>query len=152
EEPGQRDVVGPVAAADGEDLDVVAAEVLGDPVELVDRARLADDAVVAERACEAGGGARVPQGSPAPGVEYDADSRHSELIWPSDPPVVNAKRGSQGDAIELGKMDARAQVEAARRAVLAVPTAPPDLATLVVTGKDRVSWLNGLVTCDLAKR
>ncbi|HLK38486.1 MAG TPA: glycine cleavage T C-terminal barrel domain-containing protein [Polyangiaceae bacterium] len=28
----------------------------------------------------------------------------------------------------------------------------PDLATLVVTGSDRVSWLNGLVTCDLVKR
>jgi folate-binding protein YgfZ len=40
------------------------------------------------------------------------------------------------------------QVEAARRAVLAV--ASPDLATLIVTGKDRVSWLNGLITCDLA--
>ena len=40
------------------------------------------------------------------------------------------------------------QVEAARRAVLAV--ASPELATLIVTGKDRVSWLNGLITCDLA--
>jgi folate-binding protein YgfZ len=40
------------------------------------------------------------------------------------------------------------QVEAARRAILAV--ASPELATLTVTGKDRVSWLNGLVTCDLA--
>jgi len=29
-----------------------------------------------------------------------------------------------------------------------VPT--PELAALVVTGKDRVSWLNGLVTCELA--
>ena len=37
-----------------------------------------------------------------------------------------------------------------RRAVLAVRAA--ELATLVVTGKDRVSWLNGLVTCDLVKR
>ena len=41
------------------------------------------------------------------------------------------------------------QVDAARRAVLALPG--PQLATLVVTGKDRVSWLNGLVTCDLVK-
>jgi len=40
------------------------------------------------------------------------------------------------------------QVEAARRAVLAIPS--PELAGLVVTGVDRVSWLNGLVTCDLA--
>jgi tRNA-modifying protein YgfZ len=41
------------------------------------------------------------------------------------------------------------QVDAARRAVLVLPG--PQLATLVVTGKDRVSWLNGLVTCDLVK-
>jgi folate-binding protein YgfZ len=41
------------------------------------------------------------------------------------------------------------QVDAARRAVLALPGG--GLATLVVTGKDRVSWLNGLVTCDLVK-
>jgi folate-binding protein YgfZ len=48
------------------------------------------------------------------------------------------------------RMEAKAQVEAARRAVLAVRA--EGLATLVVTGKDRVSWLNGLVTCDLVKR
>jgi tRNA-modifying protein YgfZ len=46
--------------------------------------------------------------------------------------------------------DPKRQLDAARRAVLAVPS--PELATLVVTGKDRVSWLNGLVTCDLVKR
>jgi folate-binding protein YgfZ len=40
------------------------------------------------------------------------------------------------------------QVDAARRTVLAVPA--PELAVLAVTGSDRVSWLNGLVTCDLA--
>jgi hypothetical protein len=28
----------------------------------------------------------------------------------------------------------------------------PDLGTLTVSGKDRVAWLNGLVTCDLATR
>lgn len=28
----------------------------------------------------------------------------------------------------------------------------PDLGALVVTGSDRASWLNGLVTCDLVKR
>ena len=28
---------------------------------------------------------------------------------------------------------------------------PADLGTLLVTGKDRVAWLNGLVTCDLAR-
>src|SRR5215471_11490294 len=47
-------------------------------------------------------------------------------------------------------MEARAQVEAARSGALAVPQRGS--ATLVVTGKDRVSWLNGLLTCDLAKR
>jgi folate-binding protein YgfZ len=47
-------------------------------------------------------------------------------------------------------MDVRVQVDAARQASLALPSG--DLATLVVTGRDRVSWLNGLVTCDLVKR
>jgi len=47
-------------------------------------------------------------------------------------------------------MDAKAQVEGARRACLAVPRA--DLGTLVVTGKDRVTWLNGLLTCDIVNR
>jgi folate-binding protein YgfZ len=47
-------------------------------------------------------------------------------------------------------MDAGAQVAAAREGVLAVPQL--DRATLVITGKDRVSWLNGMLTCDLAKR
>jgi folate-binding protein YgfZ len=42
------------------------------------------------------------------------------------------------------------QVEAARVSVLAVTGG--DLAVLVVTGQDRVSWLNGLMTCDLVKR
>jgi tRNA-modifying protein YgfZ len=40
------------------------------------------------------------------------------------------------------------QVRAARSAVLAVPD--PDLVAMQVTGADRVSWLNGLLTCDLA--
>ena len=47
-------------------------------------------------------------------------------------------------------MDSKIQDEAGRRAVLAV--AHGDLATLVVTGRDRVSWLNALLTCDLVKR
>jgi folate-binding protein YgfZ len=47
-------------------------------------------------------------------------------------------------------MEIKTQLEAARRTVLAVPQ--PDLATLVVTGKDRLTWLNGMLTCDLAKR
>ena len=48
------------------------------------------------------------------------------------------------------RSDPGTQMAAARRAVLAVRS--PELATLVVTGKDRVSWLNGLVTCDLLNR
>ncbi|HEV3193365.1 MAG TPA: glycine cleavage T C-terminal barrel domain-containing protein [Polyangiaceae bacterium] len=47
-------------------------------------------------------------------------------------------------------MKAKTQVEAARNAVLAVPGL--DTSVLVVTGHDRLSWLNGLVTCDLTKR
>jgi folate-binding protein YgfZ len=42
------------------------------------------------------------------------------------------------------------QVEAGRRSALAFEC--KDLAVLVVTGKDRVTWLNGLLTCDLVKR
>ncbi len=41
------------------------------------------------------------------------------------------------------------QVRAAHETVLLV--AEPDLALVVVTGEDRASWLNGLVTCDVAK-
>jgi folate-binding protein YgfZ len=41
------------------------------------------------------------------------------------------------------------QVRAAHESVLLV--AEPDLALVVVTGGDRASWLNGLVTCDVAK-
>jgi folate-binding protein YgfZ len=47
-------------------------------------------------------------------------------------------------------MDRKAQVEGARLGCLAVPR--PDLATLVITGKDRITWLNGLLTCDLVNR
>jgi folate-binding protein YgfZ len=46
-------------------------------------------------------------------------------------------------------MNVAAQVEAARTRALAVPA--PDAGVLVVTGTDRVAWLNGLVTCDLSK-
>jgi hypothetical protein len=41
-----------------------------------------------------------------------------------------------------------AAIEKAKHAAIVVPAA--DLATLVVTGGDRRSWLNGLITCDLA--
>jgi folate-binding protein YgfZ len=40
------------------------------------------------------------------------------------------------------------QARAARKTVLAVPE--PDLLGMEVTGKDRLSWLNGLLTCELA--
>jgi tRNA-modifying protein YgfZ len=46
-------------------------------------------------------------------------------------------------------MDVKTQVEAARSRVLAVPLR--ERVVLTVTGADRVSWLNGLLTCDLAK-
>jgi folate-binding protein YgfZ len=39
---------------------------------------------------------------------------------------------------------------ASRENVLVVPAA--DRAAILITGKDRTSWLNGLVTCELAKR
>jgi folate-binding protein YgfZ len=47
-------------------------------------------------------------------------------------------------------MREKEQVAAANEGVLALQ--PEDLATLVVTGADRVTWLNGLLTCDLVKR
>jgi folate-binding protein YgfZ len=47
-------------------------------------------------------------------------------------------------------VDVAAALLAASSAALVVPSA--DLATLVVTGADRRTWLNGLVTCDLAPR
>jgi tRNA-modifying protein YgfZ len=46
-------------------------------------------------------------------------------------------------------MNPKTQVEAARGSALAIPT---ELSTLVITGADRLTWLNGLVTCDLAKK
>jgi tRNA-modifying protein YgfZ len=42
------------------------------------------------------------------------------------------------------------QVASAKERALAVRE--DDLAVLVVSGKDRVAWLNGLLTCDLVKR
>jgi folate-binding protein YgfZ len=46
-------------------------------------------------------------------------------------------------------MDTKAQVEAARRGALAIAASG---ATLVITGADRLAWLNGLTTCDIAKK
>jgi folate-binding protein YgfZ len=44
----------------------------------------------------------------------------------------------------------RRQLDAARSAVLVIEE--KGLGALAVTGKDRLTWLNGLVTCELAKR
>jgi hypothetical protein len=43
----------------------------------------------------------------------------------------------------------KGHLDAARSSVLLIPA--PDHATLVVTGKDRLTWLNGMITCDLSK-
>jgi folate-binding protein YgfZ len=48
------------------------------------------------------------------------------------------------DGVDLG-----VALDRAAKAALVIPA--PERATLVVSGKDRVTWLNGLVTCDLAK-
>jgi hypothetical protein len=45
-------------------------------------------------------------------------------------------------------VDVGLALDAAAKSALVVPA--PELGTLVVTGKDRVTWLNGLLTCDLA--
>jgi folate-binding protein YgfZ len=47
------------------------------------------------------------------------------------------------------EVDVDMQLRAAHTVALVVPEA--ELGTLVVTGRDRASWLNGLVTCDVAK-
>ncbi len=49
-------------------------------------------------------------------------------------------------------MPAMTTIDHQRRAAdeAALIHARPDLAALLVTGKDRQSWLNGLVTCELA--
>lgn len=47
-------------------------------------------------------------------------------------------------------MDAKSQVTAALQGALAVPR--PGRAVLSVNGKDRATWLNGMLTCDLLKR
>jgi folate-binding protein YgfZ len=47
------------------------------------------------------------------------------------------------------QVDRAAAARAARESLLVVPAA--DRAAIVVTGKDRTTWLNGLVTCELAK-
>jgi tRNA-modifying protein YgfZ len=44
-------------------------------------------------------------------------------------------------------VDVARALERAQASALVIPA--PELATFVVTGKDRVTWLNGLITCDL---
>ena len=46
-------------------------------------------------------------------------------------------------------VSAASAARAARETVLVVGA--PDRSAILVTGKDRISWLNGLVTCELAK-
>jgi len=55
-----------------------------------------------------------------------------------------------GGCYGLSTMREKEQVAAAKDGVLALQQG--DLATLVVTGADRITWLNGLLTCDLVKR
>jgi folate-binding protein YgfZ len=66
------------------------------------------------------------------------------------PHPERASADGQVQAEAAPQVDLAAQVGAAKRGVLAVPQ--PELRTLVVTGKDRIPWLNGLLTCDLVKR
>ncbi len=49
----------------------------------------------------------------------------------------------------MSVVTAAAAARAARETVLVVGA--PDRSGILVTGKDRMSWLNGLVTCELAK-
>ena len=76
EEARDRDVVRAVAAADAEHVDRQRLEVFRDAVELVARARLADDAVVAEGVREAARGAWVAHVAAAARIEDDSDSGH----------------------------------------------------------------------------
>jgi folate-binding protein YgfZ len=59
-------------------------------------------------------------------------------------------RGGLKKGSEVIRVTLATQIEAARRAVLVVPA--PEWVSYVVTGQDRLSWLNGLLTCDLASR
>jgi folate-binding protein YgfZ len=58
--------------------------------------------------------------------------------------------GASGASGASGTASPARQIEAAKSGALAVPEG--ELAILVVTGNDRVAWLNGLLTCDLVKR
>jgi hypothetical protein len=73
-------VVGAIAAAYGQDVDVVAPEVGGDAIELVDGPRFAHDAVIAQGAREAAGRLRIANVAPAARVEDDAYARHRSSV------------------------------------------------------------------------
>ncbi len=51
--------------------------------------------------------------------------------------------------LRVEKLTVEAQLKVARSSVLVVRAR--DRAALVVKGKDRISWLNGLLTCDVAR-
>jgi folate-binding protein YgfZ len=63
-----------------------------------------------------------------------------------------ASATAQAEAGPQVQVPTHVQLDAARRGVLAVPHPIAEIVTLVVTGNDRVPWLNGLLTCDLVKR
>ncbi len=137
-------MVGAVAAADREDVDLEALEVLRDSVELVERVGLAHDAAVAERLGQTARRARIAPVLAALGVEDDANAGHAAFL------CRDRALASTPATLHLVLVPTVAeQVRAARESALLV--AEPDLAVLVVRGADRAAWLNGLVTCDVVK-
>lgn len=169
---GKRHAVRSVASADGEYVDVGALEVLCDAMKLVDGSSFAHDAGVSQVARQASGRAGVAQVPSALRIDDNADAGHGGHRYrlPDPSPSIGMASGegpfaapghlfvgvSHGpcDCAQMCQsmawMDVKDQVAAARHGVLALPER--DRATFVVTGGDRVSWLNGLVTCDLLKR
>jgi len=55
----------------------------------------------------------------------------------------------EDERMSVTAITAARAARAARETVLVVPAA--DRSAILITGKDRVTWLNGLVTCELAK-
>ena len=55
----------------------------------------------------------------------------------------NEDRGKGDEGVDIARA-----LERAAASALVIPA--PELATLVITGGDRQTWLNGLITCDLA--
>ena len=48
-----------------------------------------------------------------------------------------------------GPIDMESELDCAQMGAIVRPLS---LGTIVVSGKDRVSWLNGMVTCEVAKK